>query len=61
MGGCGSNISASNNRMPTRVLSYRTPLDVFKTFFPACRLHTDLPLKVFGCTVFMYAPNLVLN
>ena len=42
------------NRMPTRVLNYHTPLDTFKTFFPACRLHTDLPLKVFGCTVFMH-------
>jgi hypothetical protein len=28
-----------------------------KTFFPACRLHADLPLKVFGCIVFMLTPN----
>ncbi|XP_057451465.1 uncharacterized protein LOC130743298 isoform X5 [Lotus japonicus] len=45
------------NRMPTRVLNYRTPLENFKTIFPACRLHTDMPLKVFGCTVFMHKPS----
>jgi hypothetical protein len=45
------------NRMPTRVLNYLTPLNVFKNLFPTCRLHADLPLKVFGCTVFMHTPN----
>jgi hypothetical protein len=41
------------NRMPTRVLNYLTPLNVFKNLFPTCRLHADLPLKVFGCTVLL--------
>ncbi|XP_057749111.1 retrovirus-related Pol polyprotein from transposon RE1 isoform X1 [Arachis stenosperma] len=45
------------NRMPTRVLNYCTPLDTFKKNFPACRLHSDLPLKVFGCTVFLHTPS----
>ena len=45
------------NRMPTRVLNYHTPLDTFKTIFPTCRLHADIPLKVFGCTVFMHTPS----
>ena len=45
-------------RMPTRVLNYRIPLDTFKTIFPACRLHTEMPLKVFGCIVFMHTPSI---
>ena len=46
------------NRMPTHVLNYRTPLNTFKTIFPACRLHTEMPLKMFGCTVFMHTPSI---
>lgn len=43
--------------MHTYVLNYLTPFDVFKKKFPACRLHTNLPLKVFGCIVFTHTPN----
>ena len=42
------------NRVPTHVLNYHTPLNNFKTFFPTCRLHTNPPLKVFGCTIFVH-------
>lgn len=43
--------------MPTRGLKYSTPLECFKKCFPFSRLHSDLPLKVFGCTVFVRIPN----
>ncbi|KAL5777605.1 hypothetical protein ACOSP7_010531 [Xanthoceras sorbifolium] len=42
------------NRMPTRVLKYQTPLMHFKHYFPLSRIYSDLPLKVFGCTVFVH-------
>ena len=45
------------NRMPTRILKYITPLDYFKRTFPTCRINSDLPLKVFECTVFVHIPN----
>jgi transposase InsO family protein len=38
------------NRMPTRVLSYRTPLDVFKTFFSSMSIAYRLTFK----SVWMY-------
>jgi len=45
------------NRMPTRILKYITPLECFKNFFPECRLFSDLPLKIFGCTVYVHIPS----
>lgn len=43
--------------MPTRVLKYSTPLQCYKKCFPFSRMHSDLPLKVFSCTVFVRIPN----
>jgi transposase InsO family protein len=45
------------NRMSTRVLQYITPLDCLKKEFPASRITSELPLKMFGCTVFVHIPN----
>ena len=42
------------NRMPSRVLNFSTPLHVLKHLFPHIRLYSDLPLKVFGCIVFVH-------
>ena len=42
------------NRMPSRVLSYATPLDTFLKFFPTSRLNSNLPLRLIGCTAFVY-------
>lgn len=46
------------NRMPSRVLKFETPLDCLKKSFPTSRLFTNLPLKVFGCTCYVYIPNI---
>ncbi|CAL5421419.1 unnamed protein product [Camellia sinensis] len=45
------------NRMPTKVLTYKTPFDCLKTFFPDTRLFSDLPAKVFGCTAYVHVPS----
>lgn len=45
------------NKMPTKVLKYKTPLDCLKEFFPTTRLFSDLPVKVFGCTVYVHVPS----
>ena len=42
------------NRMPSRVLSFETPLNTLKKAFPTSRLPSTLPLKVFGCTAFVH-------
>ena len=45
------------NRLPTRVLNYMTPVNCLRKFFPETRMVSDLPLKVFGCTVFIHIPS----
>jgi len=40
--------------MSSRVLGFKTPFSMFKTYFPTSRLTTDLPLRVFGCSVFVH-------
>ncbi|CAN1319888.1 Retrovirus-related Pol polyprotein from transposon TNT 1-94 [Linum perenne] len=45
------------NRLPSKVLNFQTPIQVFKTCFPHQRLLNELPLKVFGCTVFVLLPQ----
>ena len=49
------------NRMPTRVLNYATPLQTLKNTFPNTRLTSDLPLKIFRCTVFVHVPTRFLS
>ena len=40
--------------MPTRVLHFQKPVDVFKNCFPTSRLVIDISLKNFGCTTFVH-------
>ena len=40
--------------MPSRVLSFVTPLQKFQEFFPHSRLDAHLPPRVFGSTVFVH-------
>ena len=42
------------NRMPTRILNFKTPLQVFTNCNPIFRLSSTLPLKIFGCTTFVH-------
>ena len=45
------------NQMPTKILKYSTPLECFQKIFPLSRRYSDLPLKVFGCILFVHLPN----
>ena len=45
------------NRLPSRVLNYETPLNEFQNCFPNNRLYSTLPLKVFGCVVYVHSKN----
>ena len=45
------------NRMPTHVLQYITPLEGLRKIFPKCKINSDLPLIVFGCTVYVHLPS----
>ncbi|RVW20929.1 Retrovirus-related Pol polyprotein from transposon TNT 1-94 [Vitis vinifera] len=43
------------NRMPSRVLTFQSPRQLFLKQFPYTRAaSSDLPLKVFGCTAFVH-------
>ncbi|PON63094.1 hypothetical protein PanWU01x14_133660, partial [Parasponia andersonii] len=43
--------------MPSRVPKFSTPLNTLKKCFPISKLISDLPLKFFGCTVFVHIPQ----
>lgn len=42
------------DRMPSRVLNFKTPLTVLNKTFLVSHLTFDLPPKVFGCGVFVH-------
>ncbi|KAK2452382.1 putative mitochondrial protein [Trifolium repens] len=42
------------NRMPSRVLKFQTPFQVISNCFPQTRVLSTLPIKVFGCSVFVH-------
>ena len=43
--------------MFTCVLNYITPLECFQKYFPESRIQSNLPLKIFGCTVYVHIPS----
>ena len=45
------------NRMPSRVLEFKTPLDTLKNLFQTSKIFCSLPPKVFGCTAFVHIHN----
>ncbi|RVX22922.1 DNA-directed RNA polymerase III subunit 1 [Vitis vinifera] len=51
------------NRMPSRVLTFQSPRQLFLKQFPHTHAaSSDLPLKVFGCTAFVHVyPQIVAN
>ena len=46
------------NRMPSKFLNFATPLQKFSEIFPNSRLQSTLPVKNFGCTVFIHNKDL---
>ena len=45
------------NRMPTRFLNYITHLECFQKYFPKSCIQSNLPLKIFGCTIYVHIPS----
>lgn len=44
------------NRLPSKVLNYKTPIQTLSTQHDLPSIYT-LPPRVFGCTVFLYTPR----
>ena len=44
------------NRLPTRALTYKTPLDTLQIHTNVPSFHS-LPPRVFGCTVYVHLPQ----
>ena len=42
------------NRMPSKVLSYNSPIKTLQNYFPKNKCFTDLSPKIFGCTAFVH-------
>ncbi|CAJ2666701.1 unnamed protein product [Trifolium pratense] len=42
------------NRVPSKVLNFKTPIHIFNECFPNDRVSNDLTLKIFGCTAFVH-------
>lgn len=42
------------NRQPSRVLKYKTPTQVLLETYPNTRMVSQIPIRVFGCTVFLH-------
>ncbi|PKA63396.1 Retrovirus-related Pol polyprotein from transposon TNT 1-94 [Apostasia shenzhenica] len=42
------------NRMPSRVLTFESPIQYFQKHFPTSKLLTYVPPKIFGCTAFIH-------
>ena len=46
------------NRIPTKSLNFKTPLDTLQTYSPVVS-SVSLPLRVFGCVVYVHLPRQV--
>ena len=45
------------NRLPSKVLDFRSPIDLLEECFPNIKLKTGLPVKVFGCVCYVHNPK----
>ncbi|KAL5851107.1 hypothetical protein ACOSQ3_006225 [Xanthoceras sorbifolium] len=42
------------NRMPSRVLNFKTPISLLLQAFPNTRIISTVPLKIFGCSAYVH-------
>ncbi|RVW97655.1 Retrovirus-related Pol polyprotein from transposon TNT 1-94 [Vitis vinifera] len=42
------------NRMPSRILQFKTPCQILLAAYPSARIISSIPIKVFGCTTFVH-------
>ena len=45
------------NKLPSRILGFKSPLEILEEKYPGVRLKTGLPVKIFGCIPYVH--NLV--
>ena len=43
------------NRLPSRILGMKSPLELLEAQYPKVRLKTGLPVKIFGCIGYVYS------
>ena len=42
------------NRLPSRTLDYKSPIEILEKNYPSVRLKTGLPVRVFGCIAYVH-------
>ncbi|RVW98483.1 Retrovirus-related Pol polyprotein from transposon RE1 [Vitis vinifera] len=42
------------NRMPSRILQFKTPCQILLAAYPSAQIISSIPIKVFGCTAFVH-------
>lgn len=42
------------NRMPSRVLNFKSPIQMFQGLYPTSHLVSQIPFRLFGCTAFVH-------
>ena len=45
------------NRLPSRVLGFKSPMDILSTFYPNLHTTNNLVLWIFGCVAFVHVHN----
>lgn len=45
------------NRLPSKILDYKTPLETFSVLFPHYRSFSQLESRIFGCVTFVHDPS----
>ena len=49
------------NRLPSTTLNLQSPINILEGLYPTVRLKTDLPIKIFGCVVYVHNPTYKKN
>ena len=45
------------NRLPSTTLMLQSPINILEGLYPTVRLKTDLPIRIFGCVVYVRNPT----
>ena len=49
------------NRLPSITLKLQSPINILEGLYPTVRLKTDLPIRIFGCVVYVHNPTYKKN
>ena len=45
------------NRLPSRILGFKSPMDILSTFYPNLHTTNNLVPRIFGCVAFVHVHN----